>query len=92
MQIKTVVLQNLIKKVSKMGTNKNLGITEYYNLVGENGKLSIVATDGVNYIEASVKEECEDINVIIQAETFAKIIDKTTKEFVDINVEVDHVV
>ena len=92
MQIKTIVLQNLIKKVSKMGTNKNLGITEYYNLVGEHGKLSIVATDGVNYIEASVKEECEDINVIIQAETFAKIIDKTTKEFVDINVEIDHVV
>ena len=38
MQIKTVTLQNLIRKVSKCGTNKNIGITEYYYLEGGKGK------------------------------------------------------
>ena len=90
MQIKTVTLQNLIRKVSKCGTNKNIGITEYYYLEGGKGKLSITATDGVNYIEASVKEDCESIDVIVQAETFSKIVDKTTKEIIELSVNEDH--
>ena len=90
MQVKTVTLQNLIKKVSKMGVNKNIGITEYYYLTGCGDKLSITATDGNNFIEASVKTECDNIDVIVQSDSFAKIIDKTTKEVVELTVNPDH--
>ena len=89
MRIKTSVLQNLVRKVSKCGVNKNIGITEYYYIQGKDGQLSVLATDGVNYIKAKVKEEVDDIDVIVQADTFAKIVDKTSKDVIELELEED---
>ena len=89
MRIKTNMLQQLVKKVSKMGTNKGIGISEYYYILGGEGELSIFATDGNNHIKSTVKESCENISVIVQSETFSKIVEKTTKEYIELQMKED---
>lgn len=86
MKLKTTVVQNLMKKVKKVNINKIIGISEYYYLQGGPTGLNIYATDGNNHIKVSCEDSCEILELIVHAETFSRIIDKTTKEYIDLSV------
>lgn len=89
MKIKTSILQNLVKKVYRSGVDKNLGITEYGAIQSVDGVLSIMTTDGVNHVKARVSGVEGGINAIVHLDTFNKIVSKTTKEYINLEMSTD---
>lgn len=76
--ISTKSLQAMADKLNKCSTNKLLEITKYWHLVVSDTGFEITAMDGSNYItvkDASVKGK---MDVIVRADQFGKLIDKTS--------------
>lgn len=89
MKIKTQQLKALVYKASVgVGGNKLIPITELMNIKSDNGKMLLETTDGDNYVYVdSDVDTKDDIEVVVFAEQFAKLIGKLTSEYVSLDIE-----
>ena len=65
-------------KLNKCSTNKLLEITKYWHLVVTDKGFEITAMDGSNYITAKDASVKGSLDVIVRADQFGKLIDKTS--------------
>ena len=83
MKVNTSILKDMLSKVNGCKPNKILEITNYYELDFRKEGLSLRATDGINFITVNYSTECEEeMTVIVKADQFSKLINKTTKDTV----------
>nr|DAJ97981.1 MAG TPA: beta clamp protein [Caudoviricetes sp.] len=83
MKLDTSILKNMLSAASRCKPSKLLEITNYYELDFSVEGISLRATDGVNFITINHPMKCdEDMSVIVKADQFSKLINKTTKDTV----------
>ena len=83
MKLNTGILKNMLSAASRCKPSKLLEITNYYELDFSVEGISLRATDGVNFITINHPTKCdEDMSVIVKADQFSKLINKTTKDTV----------
>ena len=83
MKLDTSVLKNMLSAASRCKPSKLLEITNYYELDFSVEGISLRATDGVNFITINHPMKCdEQMSVIVKADQFSKLINKTTKDTV----------
>lgn len=92
MKIRTELLQKMVTKIiSGAGNNKMIPITSLIGIevtkdIDEPNKsiLTLITTDGSNQlrINETINEEIEEFYTIVNADIFAKLICKTTKEYI----------
>ena len=93
MKIRTAVLKSLMNKITKGASNDSLfPITSLISLALANNTLTLITTDNTNQFKANIAiseedvKEASDFYTVVNVNTFAKLIDKTTKEFIELNV------
>lgn len=89
MKIKLESLKELVSKAIRgVGNNKMIPLTELMGIEVKDGRLTLIVTDGSNQLRVSefIGEEYEDFYTVVKAETFAKLVEKTTKKEVELNV------
>lgn len=85
LKIKTPDLKDMVTKAIKgAGNNKLLPLTSLMCIKVEDNKLSIITSDGTNYLYVTKNIENEYFYVTIQAEQFSKLISKLTCGFVEL--------
>lgn len=94
MKIKTELLQEMVTKAIKGASNNPmLPITTYIGITLKEEILTLMTTNGSNQLRIKNKIELDPINgpvdkqefyTIINADTFSKLIGKTTKEFIEL--------
>ena len=94
MKIKTELLQNMMSKAIRGASNNNMiPITSLIGIEIRNKKLTLMTTDGnnqfrvINDIELDPMYGPIDLQgfyTIVNADTFSKLVSKTTKEFIDL--------
>lgn len=83
MKVNTSILKNMLSAASRCKPSKLLEITNYYELDFSVEGISLRATDGVNFITINHPTKCDDqMSVIVKADQFSKLINKTTKDTV----------
>ena len=89
MKISTTKLQSMMAKTIKgVGNNKLIPITCLIAIKAHDGVLTIVSTDGVNYLYVRENiDDKDDFYVCIRAEQFAKLVAKTTSEFTTLTIK-----
>ena len=88
--ISTTQLQSLVNKASQcVGANKLIPITEKIGIKCSEIGLVLVTTDGVNTLSVSTPDVSskESIDVTVLAETFSKLVNKTTTETITLEVD-----
>lgn len=87
MKISTKLLQDMVSKAIKgAGNNKLIPITSLLAIEVAANKLTLKTTDGSNhvYIREALEGDYNDFYSIVNADMFAKLISKTTSEYVEI--------
>ena len=87
MKISTKLLQEMVSKSIKGAGNNNLiPITSLLVIEVLANKLTLKTTDGSNYlyVKELLEGEYEDFYSIVNADKFAKLISKTTSEYIEI--------
>lgn len=91
MKIKTELLQKMITKaIQGASNNKMIPITSLIGIEVKGKDLTLMTTDGSNQLKLKAEIEYnplygpQDFYTIVNADTFAKLIGKTTKEFIEI--------
>ena len=93
MKIKTELLQNMVSKaIQGASMNKMIPLTTLIGILVEpsymtpnESILTLITTDGSNQLRLSQKiERTEQFYTIVNAETFSKLVGKTTKEFIEL--------
>lgn len=94
MKIKTELLQKMVAKVIQgASNNKMIPITGLIGVEVKNEKLTLMTTDGSNQLRVMQKIELDpmygptdsqEFYTIVNAETFSKLVGKTTKEFIEL--------
>ena len=91
LKLKTETLKTLTSKVIKgMGNNKMLPITEMIGINVTDNQLSLLSTDGNNDVEvkATIENPSQvNIKLAVNGDSFSKLIQKTTTEFVTLIIE-----
>lgn len=85
MKIKTSTLQAMLTKSTKAASmNKMLPLTSLIGIFGDEQAFSLVTTDALNTLQlfAQADEPENGFYAIVAVDTFAKLIAKTTSEFV----------
>lgn len=83
MKIETSVLQGLVNKAIKGASlNKLLPITSLIGIEVKDNELTLVTTNGVNYLYVRENVETEDFYAVIEVEKFAKLVSKTTTKYI----------
>ena len=83
MKVNTSILKNMLSAASRCKPSKLLEITKYYEVDFSVEGISLRATDGVNFITINHPTKCDDqMSVIVKADQFSKLINKTTKDTV----------
>ena len=92
MKIKTELLQNMVSKaIQGASFNKMIPLTSLIGIefkedtLGKKGNLILTTTDGSNQLK--INQEVEGIGefyTIVNADTFSKLVGKTTKEFIEL--------
>lgn len=88
--ITTTTLQEMVgKSVHCVSNNKLIPLTSLISIKVEKGVLTLSTTDATNYFYVSSKAEfdCEDFEVSVFADTFVKLIQKTTSDEVTLTVD-----
>lgn len=90
-KLKTDNLKDAVNKVVKgMGNNKILPITEMIGVNLVDKYLTFVTTDGSSKVQVSLPVEEEGkFSFVVNGKTFSQLIQKTTTEFVTLNIEDD---
>jgi len=80
--LKTEKLQELVSRAIKgCSNNKMIPITGLMSIELKDHKLTLATTDAINYLFIiEDKVDGEDFSVVVQAETFAKLISRMTSE------------
>lgn len=89
LKISTKLLQDMVgKSIQCVSNNKLIPITSLMNIKVNSNKLTITTTDATNYFYVTSEEkfDCENIEFSILADTFAKLIQKTTSDTVTLSV------
>ena len=83
-KLKTEKLQELVSRaVNGCSNNKMIPITGLMSIELSDNKLTLATTDAINYLFVSEdKIDGDDFNVVVQAETFSKLISRMTAEYV----------
>lgn len=84
--LKTEKLQELVSRATKgCSNNKMIPITGLMSIELKDHKLTLTTTDAINYLFiVEDKVDGEDFCVVVQAETFAKLISRMTSETVSL--------
>lgn len=86
MKIKTNILQEMVAKAIKaVSNNKMIPLTSLIGIELQNNKLTLQTTDGNNFLKVSQQVEClanEVFYSIVNADTFSKLVGKTTSEYI----------
>ena len=83
LSVKTAVLQEMLSKAVKgVGNNKFLPITSLLGIEYDGSEFVLITTDSTNYlyVRSGLVEAGEEFYVTVNADTFAKLISKTTSE------------
>lgn len=88
--VKTHILQSMVSKAMKgVGNNKIVPLTSMMQVEVSNGSLSLLTTDGVNYFKTIQPETgLDDFYVVVMADIFSKLVDKTTTETVTMTMDI----
>lgn len=87
MKINTKLLQDMVSKAIKgAGNNKLIPITSLIGIEILSGKLTLKTTDGSNhlYITETLEGDSTNFYSIVNADMFAKLVSKTTSEFIEL--------
>ena len=92
MKIKTELLQNIVTKaIQGASNNKMIPLTSLIGIefkednLGGKGNLILITTDGSNIFKINQEVEGNgEFYTIVNADTFAKLVSKTTKEFIEL--------
>lgn len=92
MKIKTELLQNIVTKAIQGASNNKMipltsliGIEFKEDTLGGKGNLILITTDGSNIFKINQEVEGNgEFYTIVNADTFAKLVSKTTKEFIEL--------
>lgn len=89
MKISTVKLQSMMSKVVKgVGNNKLIPITSLIGITLEDGTLTIVSTDGSNYLYVHEEVgEKGDFYVCVKADQFSKLVSKMTSDYIELKIK-----
>lgn len=84
LKLKTLKLQEMVaKSVKGASNNKMIPITGLMAIILKEGVLTLVTTDATNTLKVIEKDvEGEDFYVVVQTDTFSKLVAKTTTEFI----------
>ena len=86
MKIKTSILQEMVAKAIKaVSNNKMIPLTSLIGIELNNNELILQTTDGNNVLTISQQVECLENEVfysIVNADTFSKLVGKTTSEYI----------
>lgn len=85
-KLKTEKLQELVSRAIKgCSNNKMIPITGLMSIELKDHKLTLTTTDAINYLFIiEDKVDGEDFSVVVQAETFSKLVSKMTSENVEL--------
>lgn len=90
LSIKTSELQSMVGKAIKcVSNNKLIPLTSLMNIKVSNNLLTLTTTDATNYfyVGSNEKLDCEDFEVSVIADTFTKLVQKTTSDNIEIKIE-----
>ena len=90
LKIKTETLQTMVGKVSKcVSNNKLIPLTSLLNIRVENNILVLTATNATNYFYVSdeTKYNVENFEISVMADTFTKLVQKTTSEYITLDLD-----
>jgi len=89
MKIRTDILQKMVSKaIQGASANKMIPLTSLIGIEVKGKDLTLITTDGSNQFKVNAEIEYEpmygpqEFYTIINAETFSKLVGKTTKEFI----------
>ena len=68
------------------GFNKLLELSSYIGITVQDGMLYLNTTDGTNYLNVSDSCIADDMNIVVDAELFAKLINKINTDTVNMNI------
>lgn len=87
--INTTRLKTLVNSASQcVGANKLHRITNMIGIKAHGNTFTLLTTDGTNYLSVTAEvTDAEDIDVAVNAETFIKLINKTTSETVTLEAD-----
>lgn len=89
-KIKTSALQEMVGKAIKcVSNNKLIPLTSLMGIKVEGNYFMVSTTDGTNYFYATCpdKVDCIDFEVSVMADTFTRLIQKTTSDNVTLEIE-----
>lgn len=86
MKLSTNNLKSMLGRVASCKATNLLEITNYYELRFDSTSFKLSGTDGTNFITVEDKEGAsdEEVAIIVKADQFTKLINKTTKDEVDL--------
>lgn len=75
-EVKTEVLQNMVNKAVRGASNNPLiPLTSYIGITFKSNVLSLLTTDGMNYLDVSCDlEKGEEMKAVVLADTFARLV------------------
>lgn len=76
---KTQTLMEVVGQLNRLSASKLLEITRYWYIQGYDGVVTFTGYDGSNWLRYTLEAD-GDIDVIIKAEQFGKLVEKTTVE------------
>lgn len=88
--VKTDKLQEMVGKVIRCASdNKLIPVTSLMNIKVVNNTFTLATTDGTNYFYVSLGDKvgCEDFEISVNADLFAKLIQKTTSENITLTID-----
>lgn len=88
MKIQSVLLKERVSKAVKgAGNNKLIPITELLGIRFKDGILTLETTDATNYLYVQMHVDAdEEFYAVVDADLFAKLVAKTTSEFIELKV------
>lgn len=76
-KFKTEELSKIVSQLNKLKPSKLLEITNYWHIFGDGECVMFTAYDGSNFLRCIIESDVE-IDVIVKAEQFGKLVEKTT--------------
>lgn len=86
-EINTKTLQNMVNKAVKgASNNKLLPLTSYMKISATDGKLTLLTTDGMNYLEVCTENVVDTFSAVVLADMFAKLVNRLSGDTVKLDV------
>lgn len=86
---KTQTLMQVVGQLNQLVPSKLLEITRYWYIEGADGIVTFTAYDGSNWLRYTLEADGE-IDVIVKAEQFGKLVEKTTVDSISLTPKADY--